>query len=211
MKQTETDTKLLQQKIYFEGKSDKNNEEEYKSEHTLIGRKYYTVDELLKYMIVYSDNNAALLLLEVVSKEKLLKIFTDLGLPIPENSNSPGAVDYISASIYSRLFRVLYNVTYLDEKNSTKALEFLSQTEFADGIRIPELANESISHKFGERTVHDENKNILYRELHDCGIVYYPGHPYLLCVMTKGDEFEKLEKIIQNISKLTSESVKSNQ
>jgi len=27
-------------------------------------------------------------------------------------------------------------------------------------------------------------------QLHDCGIVYYPETPYLLCVMTKGWNFE---------------------
>jgi hypothetical protein len=38
------------------------------------------------------------------------------------------------------------------------------------------------------------------RQLHDCGIVYLESHPYLLCIMTRGYDFEKLSKIISMIS-----------
>jgi hypothetical protein len=46
-------------------------------------------------------------------------------------------------------------------------------------------------------------------QLHDCGIIYYPGNPYLLCVMTRGTDWSALEKTIQTISAMTYKEVDS--
>jgi beta-lactamase class A len=52
-----------------------------------------------------------------------------------------------------------------------------------------------VAHKFGETgQVGGE------RQLHDCGIVYYPNSPYILCIMTRGNNFEELPNIIKQIS-----------
>lgn len=45
------------------------------------------------------------------------------------------------------------------------------------------------------------------RELHDCGIIYHPYRPYLLCVMTSGKDFQGLKDTIQAISTLTYQEV----
>jgi hypothetical protein len=47
------------------------------------------------------------------------------------------------------------------------------------------------------------------QHFHDCGIVYYPKHPYLLCVMTQGQDPETLENAIAEISKFTYTQVKN--
>jgi hypothetical protein len=39
------------------------------------------------------------------------------------------------------------------------------------------------------------------RQLHDCGIVYAPGKPYLICIMTRGSDFKRLSPVIAQISK----------
>jgi hypothetical protein len=54
-----------------------------------------------------------------------------------------------------------------------------------------------IANKFGIRSENDDKD----QQLHDCGIIYYPNHPYLLCVMTKGNDVNEMEKVIQDISK----------
>jgi len=59
-----------------------------------------------------------------------------------------------------------------------------------------------VSHKFGEGGVMGGE-----RQLQDCGIVYYPGRPYLLCVMAKGTKLENLEKFIKAVSRLVYYSV----
>ena len=84
---------------------------------------------------------------------------------------------------------------------SEKALELLSQTTFSSGLvaGVPDKIN--VAHKFGERTVHlNSTGEVMYRELHDCGIIYNAKHPYSLCVMTKGKEFDNLKDVIRKIS-----------
>ena len=64
----------------------------------------------------------------------------------------------------------------------------------------------TIAHKFGEH-VSGSNGVISSVELHDCGIVYAPKKPYLLCVMTRGSDFDKLSGIIKSISNMVYEGV----
>jgi hypothetical protein len=59
-------------------------------------------------------------------------------------------------------------------------------------------ANIPVAHKFGERTGFAGG----VKQLHDCGIVYYPKNPYLLCIMTRGTDFTKLESTIAAVSKM---------
>lgn len=57
--------------------------------------------------------------------------------------------------------------------------------------------NYEISHKFGERQYLSTGE----KQLHDCGIIYIPKKPYLLCVMTRGKNFDDLANTIKLISK----------
>ena len=52
-----------------------------------------------------------------------------------------------------------------------------------------------------------DDQNI--RQLHDCGIIYYPNNTYLLCIMTRGKDFKQLESVIAGISKTVYEVVAS--
>jgi hypothetical protein len=40
------------------------------------------------------------------------------------------------------------------------------------------------------------------KQLHDCGIVYFPNHPYIVCLMTRGYDWNVLEKTLKDISKI---------
>jgi poly(A) polymerase Pap1 len=86
---------------------------------------------------------------------------------------------------------------------SNKALEVLSQTEFDECIHGSVPEGTKVAHKFGER------KNGKEQQLHDCGIVYYPQNPYLLCVMTKGKNISELLPIIKHVSKEVYDEVSS--
>lgn len=55
--------------------------------------------------------------------------------------------------------------------------------------------------KFGERV-----NSLQEIELHDCGIIYYPKNPYLLCVMTKGNNLDNLKSAIKNIYSIVYQS-----
>ena len=56
--------------------------------------------------------------------------------------------------------------------------------------------NIPVAHKFGERELPNAD------QLHDCGIVYVPKHPYLLCVMTRGDSLTNLTTVIAGLSEV---------
>ncbi len=156
----------------------------------------YTVDELVNLMITKSDNDAKDLLLSNLDSQTVNTVFTDLG--IKDWGDTSSSSTKISPAAYSRFLRVLYNATYLNRDLSERALELLSSTDFNSGIVAGISSNIKVAHKFGQYTTNDPTSPI---ELHDCGIVYLPQKPYLLCVMTKGaTDIVNLEAVIKNIS-----------
>jgi hypothetical protein len=70
------------------------------------------------------------------------------------------------------------------------------ESTFTQGIVAGVPAGTRVSHKFGEFSAGTNLK-----QLHDCGIVYKPAHPYILCVMTQGNDFNNLAATIAKISK----------
>ncbi len=64
-----------------------------------------------------------------------------------------------------------------------------------------------VAHKFGERSFLDKKT----KQLHDCGIVYHPAKPYVLCVMTRGDDFDKLSAVLRSVSALVYQEVDAQQ
>ena len=104
----------------------------------------------------------------------------------------------MSVQTYESFFRILYNASYITREAYQWALDVLSKSEFKTGLVAGVPPEIKVSHKFGEKA---ESEDAV--QLHDCGIVYYPRHPYLLCVMSKGPNFELLDDVIANISQLT--------
>ena len=157
----------------------------------------YTIDELVERMIVYSDNEAKNLILTQMQMSHLEKIYKDLGMVVP------GIIaldDTISVRSYASFFRILYNGSYLSRELSNKALKLLTQSEFKDGLVAGIPKDIPIAHKFGERGFADGIK-----QLHDCGIIYYSENPYILCIMTRGRDWNKLSSSIKNISQIVYE------
>ncbi len=161
------------------------------SEKLVIGREY-SVEELIMRAIKYSDNAAANTLLANIESTDLEKIYSDLNLIIPGTLNSE---NYMTITEYSSIFRILYNASYLNRETSEKALSILASANFNSGLTSKLPQNVIVSHKFGERVF--ENK----KQLHDCGIIYMKNENYLLCIMTRGDDFKLMEDAIANISK----------
>ena len=198
LKLAETNPRILSQKLYYDGAIDRNMSEYFKSGQS-IERGYYMISDLLERMIVHSGNNSHYLLKEYLDPAVLQEIYNDLRLPIPQSRDD---VDFMSAKEYALVLRTLYSATYLSREMSEKALELLSKTTFKDGLVMGVPATTIVSHKFGERTVFFSNGEVKEKELHDCGIIYHPEQPYLLCIMTKGDDFKNLQTTIADISRL---------
>ncbi len=158
--------------------------------------KDYSIEELLKMMLVHSDNASYEVLEQFLSDSPgrmtmRTETFQEVGLIDPK--------DRVEATItvrgYASLFRILFNASYLNVENSEKVLSWLSETEYKAGLVAGVPENVKVAHKFGERFYANDVK-----ELHDCGIIYFPENPYLLCVMTRGSDFAELEKLISEIS-----------
>ncbi len=164
-------------------------------EKTLELNQPYSVEELIKRMIIFSDNNAYRLLLDHIDNDLVYKVYTDLGVDISKAKNNPTG-NILSVSGYASFFRILYNASYLNRSMSEKALNLLSQTTFHQGLVAGVPNNVTVAHKFGER----HYTNTGEYQLHDCGIIYVPDKPYLLCVMTRGNNFNNLSQIISQIS-----------
>jgi beta-lactamase class A len=164
----------------------------------------YTIAQLLEYMIVYSSNNAMHLLSGFIGPDNLQKVEYELGVISDNKQDEYG--DYLSTIEYASLFRVLYNSSYLEQQWSEYALELLSRVDFDWGISAA-LPNDIVfANKFGEMSV-ITGSFAAERQLHDCGIVYYPDHPYLLCVMTRGYQYLKLEQTLQGVSQIVYDEV----
>ena len=201
-KLSEKDPTVLQKTILYSGnenfpKITKN----IHSEVNLVAGQSYTVEKLIKHMIVYSDNQAYFLLFSNININDLINIYKDFGISLDINNSE----SIVNVKNYASFFRILFNASYLNQTNSEKALEFLSESEFKDGLVAGVPNNIIVSHKFGEREL--EGKNL--DQIHDCGVIYYPNHPYLLCVMTKGSTPQKLIKAIYEVSSLVYKQVDS--
>lgn len=154
--------------------------------------KTYTINELLTYIIKYSDNSATNVLLDNIDPDILNQVYSDLNLSIPADNQE----NYMNVLDYASFFRILYNATYLDKTMSEKALSLLSTSAFVNGIVAGVPSGVEVAHKFGERVIGDT------KQLHDCGIIYRKNSNYLVCIMTRGDDFQKMESSIKDFSKL---------
>ncbi|MFZ3020113.1 MAG: serine hydrolase [Minisyncoccia bacterium] len=162
--------------------------------------KSYTISELIRFMLVYSDNVSAQMLYD-----NLLQNYQD-AQPLKETYRDMGIIDVshnfdevsVNTKGYGSIFRLLHNISFLNVGDSNTVLELLSESDFKLGLVAGVPPEIKVAHKFGERVL-EGNAG---KELHDCGIIYYPQNAYALCVMTKGNDFKQLSKIIADISKM---------
>ncbi len=202
--QAENDPTLLKKKLPYTGPN-ADEDENFKPAPQLEMKpgQSYSIDDLINRMIINSDNNAMNLLTSQIKLQEFNDSLEQLNFsPIQGNAQSDITM---TVGKYASFFRILYNATYLNPEMSERALKLLTKTTFTKGLVAGVPKAIPVAHKFGERAYDDSST----KELHDCGIVYYPKHPYLLCVMTKGNDFASLESVIQTISTKTFDEVKA--
>lgn len=203
--QAEHDSSILQKQLIYTSKiQNEAISSEFSTASGLTLNSSYSVDDLIRDMIVSSDNGATYTLLDSLDGKDVDEVYGDLGLQSPDNANYE-----ISAKDYSLFFRILYNATYLNREYSEKALALLSQTTFKDGLVAGLPQGSTVAHKFGEHVLVDSSGTTSGIELHDCGIVYAPK-AYILCVMTRGQKLDDLEQTIKDISSLVYDQVRNN-
>lgn len=159
----------------------------------------YTSQQLIDYMIKYSDNISFEVLFRSLGEQTFNKIYQQMQLHYPDAYLSTS--DYATPYQFSLFFRTLYSATYLSDADSERALALLTQTDFNDGLVAGVPSTVKVAHKFGVSAV-PQTDGTTQGELHDCGIIYDNKHPYLLCVMTKSlaTDIKKVEQTISDIS-----------
>ena len=189
LKYAESVPSFLEKKLAYQGE-DLIADQFYKPKERIVSGRAYSVAELIERAIIYSDNNAAFLLSENLPTKMLYDPYAEIGLNLPDNNNE-GAM---SVKSYSSFFRLLFNASYLSREFSEAALSILSRSAYDHGLKKSLPEGVVVASKFGERLSGAE------KQLHDCGIVYYTGKPYLICIMTRGKDFAKLAETIAEIS-----------
>lgn len=148
------------------------------------------VKDTAREAIVESDNTAINMLIAAAANQ--FDLFQrsidelDINLEV-ENQNQTT----ISAQSYSSVLKCLYLSCFLNYDNSQQILEWLTQAQSPTRLRggVPETVK--VAHKYGTSAGRSES---------DCGIVYLPKRPYIICFMVDAPP-EEANKIISNISK----------
>lgn len=192
---------LLQQAVAYDGDEAVPIVQTVRSGVSLERGRAYTVETLLENVLRYSDNASYLALRRYQRSTpdgdaRLLQTYRELGIV---NPNDP-LDQTVTVRGYASLFRLLYNVSYLDAELSERALRWLAESSFKDGLVAGVPPGTVVAHKFGERALDGADASVGTRQFHDCGIVYYPKNPYLLCVMTRGEDFAPLIETVRTVS-----------
>lgn len=194
---------FLSKKLMFTKENDNTRQQYIVPSAGLSLDREYTISELLDRMVRFSDNDSASLISRAIDPKLFFKPYVTLGLkpPVVEDGDY-----FISVRKYVSFFRVLYNSTYLDRSLSEKALELLSKSEYKDGLEAGVPDGVRVAHKFGERKFEETGE----RQLHDCGIIYHPIRPFLMCVMTKGKSLNDLSSVIASLTETAYAEVDKN-
>ncbi len=195
LRMAEQDPALLDREVEFQPTPSDLRQEVPVATPLVPGRRY-TVRHLVEQAIIQSDNDAAALLHEVSTVDRFLGTFSELGLRPPALGVND---DFYSVREYAAFFRSLFNAGYLGPEMSEWVLGLLSRTRFRDGLVAGVPDTVEVAHKFGERRS-DVHLPGMRQQLHDCGIVYFPARPYLLCVMTRGESIPELASVIRDVS-----------
>ena len=189
-KNAENNPELLDKKIKYQERKILFSDPDF--EKSLVLGKSYTIQELLKIMIINSDNTSLALLTEYYEKEGIQPTLAQTELYLGILSE----IDTINVIEYAGMLRILYNSEYLSANSSNQALDLMTKATFTEGLTkyLPE--NVLVAHKYGVRTYPKTNE----KQLHNCGIVYKNSSPYILCVMTKGKDLKKQAELIASIS-----------
>ncbi len=200
-KWSESNPLVLRKAITYNGKeSDRDQGSPFPAKGIDPG-KTYTVNDLIYRMIANNDAAAYALLQKNLPASRFEKILKDLDVEYDPNKRE----DSLSLNSFAAFYRVLFNASYLSEEMSEKALRYLSQSTFRDGMASGIPQNISIACKHGGRliTTTADNKEQKFYQIYEFGIIYHPNRPFLLGVMVRGDSVDGILKIIHDITSLT--------
>ncbi|MFZ2154359.1 MAG: serine hydrolase [Candidatus Moraniibacteriota bacterium] len=147
----------------------------------------FTVEELLREMLIKSDNTARGILIRNLDTGDIEEVLNHLGIEDIYNTENE-----ITGKKYSIFWRSLYNSSFLSEEHSQQLVEMMAHSETNEYLSRGLPDSVTFSHKIG--VIYEDN---IYA---DSGIVYVLERPYILTVMMQGHDEVDAERIIKEIS-----------
>ena len=152
-----------------------------------------TVRELLERLIRYSDNSASFALSRLFKAGEFQDTLLAVGtLPAPPDKPR-NFLPPVSPKEYANALRDLYFAKYLSKPSSDLVLALMADTVYDSQIRMGLPPDIRVAHKVGF--------NADCGEFHDCGIIYLPAAPYILCILSKNSTREEADRVISEISR----------
>ncbi len=195
LKRAERDPYLLRRTLSYDGKTDMSAMQNIEPMHTITPHRPYSIEELLRYMMSYSDNNATAVLYNDLDPRELSAVLDGMDIDNRPHDDE----NSVSVHGYSGFFRILFNASFLNREMSEKALELLTKEDFPQGLAAGVPKGIEIAAKYGE---HVRGTNGEIKQLHEFGIVYHPRYPYIIGIMTRGNDFGIQTGIIRDISRM---------
>lgn len=152
-----------------------------------------TVEEAIRKTLIESDNTTQKMLYRTLSPEDEHRLHNELDARMETVGTK--TIPYISAKSYSSFLRSLYLASYLNRNSSNEILSILTESTFDDGVEAGVDAQIKVAHKTGNIDVDGKE-----RVTNDCGIIYIPQRPYILCIFVKGGTEKQAQESMQYLS-----------
>lgn len=152
-----------------------------------------TVEEAVRLTLVESDNTSSNVLLAKLLPTDIDRVFDSLDVP----KRKEGKFHILSPKSYASILRSLYLSSYLTQASSNEILDILTKTAFSDKLPSGVPNTIKVAHKIGVFRSRDD----LEETYSDCGIVYVPKRPYILCMMARVPE-ETAKRVMRDVSKM---------
>ncbi|MBN8201492.1 serine hydrolase [Bacillus sp. NTK034] len=146
----------------------------------------YTIRDLLKKCIVYSDNIAFIMLREKVGKSNFINYAKSLG----GKTVYPSGMNVTSANDLSVYLKKVWNFAEKNPKYGNELLNLLANTAYKETI-APGLASNKVAHKVGYIP-----KDLIYND----AAIIMDDQPYILVIMTTGIPVEQDVKFISSLA-----------
>lgn len=139
-----------------------------------------------------SDNTAIKALVPYVKDEDFNAVYNGLDLDL--TASKEGAL--ITPKNYSSILKSLFFASILNRNDSEELLDIMSRSPFNDKLVAGIPPSVKVAHKIGD--FRDGESKEGYR---DCGIVYIPRRPYILCMYSTSSEVVARERM-KDLSKM---------
>lgn len=200
LKWAESSPLLLNRRFSYTDNHEESPAESERPRDRYENDRTYKVSTLILRMIAANDSHAYTVLAANLPPAYLQRIYQDIYINYdPTKRDEP-----MPFSAYASFYRVLFNASYLNKEMSEKALRYLSQAAYRDGIISGVPPDTDVVAKYGERIIEDPAAVLPtgMKQLHEVGIVYHPRYPYIMGVMVRGSDPGKLRKVVRDISAL---------